>query len=284
MMKLRTMSLLLLFLAVVCSVQAQEVKVKSFEKLERDLTARTKERLDSNDEPCAVIRVVGPKIKEMQFDGDIVGEVIYSPGEALVYLPDRARSLTVKSENYGTIKYEFPERVRMKVTYRLALQLILSDDKKIRTLVMPVVGAGEVMSYGAMIALVRKTGAYLKVKYSFGSLSTDYECDGNGVIVGESSPSYFTGASKKSRLALTGGLLQRLARPFYLYVGGGWGYKNAGWELADGSWAKNLDNSYSGLEAELGGIYRIKNIAIMAGAQSCKFKYWEASLGVGIMF
>ena len=284
MKKLKESILLFSLLAVFCSARAQELKVKSFQMLERDLIGRTHERLDSNDEPCAVIRVTGPKIKEMRFEGNVVGEVIYSTGEAIVYMPDRARSLTIKSENYGTVKFDFPERVKMKVAYHLAYQIELSEDKKIRTLVMPVVGVGEVMSVGAMIALVRKTGAYLKVKSNFGGLSTDFDCDGSGVIVGESSPSYFSGASKKSRFALTGGVLQRVIRPLYLYAGAGWGNKNVGWELADGKWAKNLDNSYSGVEAELGGIYRLKNIAVMAGVQSCKFKYWEASIGVGIMF
>ena len=39
-----------------------------------------------------------------------------------------------------------------------------------------------------------------------------------------------------------------------------------------------------GIEAELGGIYRIKNVAISAGVQTNSFKYWESTLGVGIMF
>lgn len=283
-MKKFSLFFLLLALASLSALQAQEVKVKSFEKLERDLIARTQERLDANDEPCGVVRVTVPKAQEFQFEGNIIGEVIYSPGEAIIYMADLSSSLTIKSENYGTIKYDFPERIRKLVAYKLSLQLVLSEDKKIRTLVMPVVGVGEVMSFGAMIALVRKTGAYLKLKSNFGSLSSDYECDANGVIAGESSPSYFTGATKKSRLAITGGVLHRVARPLYLYLGGGWGNKNSGWELADGSWAKNMDKSYSGLETELGGIYRIKNVGIMLGVQNCKFKYWESTLGVGIMF
>lgn len=283
-MERRFLWLSLFFFLMALSSTAQEVKVKSFEKLERDLIARTQERLDANDEPCGVVRVTVPKAQGFQFEGNIIGEVIYSPGEAIVYLADLSSSLTIKSENYGTIKYDFPERIRKQIAYKLSLQLVLSEDKKIRTLVMPVVGVGEVTSFGAMIALVRKTGAYLKVKYNFGNLNTDYECDANGVLVGEDTPSYFTGQKKNARLSLTGGLLQRVAKPFYIYAGAGWGYKNLGWELSDGDWAKNLDNSYQGVEADLGGIYRIKNVAIMAGVQTNQFKYWEGTLGVGIMF
>jgi len=78
--------------------------------------------------------------------------------------------------------------------------------------------------------------------------------------------------------------LQRLYKPLYLYAGAGYGTKILGWEMQGGEWAENVDESYKGIEAELGGIYRIKNIALSAGVQTNSFKYWEATLGVGIMF
>ena len=283
-MKRRLSWLLAIVSLLSVSTFAQEVQFKSFELLERDLYARTHERLDLNEEPCAAVRVAVPKANQFQFEGNVVGSPIYTPGEVIVYMPEGSNSLTVKSEEYGTLKVEFPLRLKKQSTYRLQLQLVLSDDKKIRTLVMPVVGVGKIFSGGAMIALVRKTGAYLKVKYNFVGLTTDYECDAQGVLVGQDAPSFFTGQKKKARLALTGGILQRVAKPVYLYAGAGWGYKRLGWELADGTWAKNLDSSYQGVEADLGGIYRIKNIALMAGVQTNQFKYWEGTIGVGIMF
>ena len=276
--------LFVFFSLLAISSYAQEIKLKSFSVAERDLLARTHERLDLEEEPCAAVRVTVPKANQFRFEGNVVGEPIYSPGEIIVYMPAGSNTLTVKSEEYGTLKVDFPMKLKKQVTYRLQLQLELSEDKKIRTLVMPVAGIGEVFSGGAMLALVRKTGAYVKVKYNFVGLSTDYECDANGILVGQDSPSYFTGQKKNARLALTGGLLQRVAKPVYLYVGAGWGYKRLGWELSDGAWAKNLDSSYQGIEADLGGIYRIKNIALMAGVQTNQFKYWEGTLGVGIMF
>lgn len=285
-MKKLSLFFLLLALASLSALEAQEVKVKSFEKLERDLIARTQERLDANDEPCGVVRVTVPKAKEFQFEGNIIGEVIYSPGEAIIYMADLSNSLTIKSENYGSIKYEFPERIRKQVAYKLSLRLVLSDSQKIRTLVMPVVGIGQgnVTSYGAMIGVVRRTGFYAKVKYNFKSQSTDYECDGEGITLGSSDPAFYTGQTATSRFAITGGLIRRLARPFYLYLGGGFGYKNIAWEMSDGAWAKNTDKSYSGYEAELGGIYRLKNFSLTAGVQTNQFKYWESTLGFGIMF
>lgn len=263
---------------------AQELQIEPLEKLERDLYARTHERLDLNEVPCAVIRVSVANAKDFTFEGNIIGDVIYHPGEALVYMTKGSRNVTIKSEKFGAMKYAFPERLEKQVVYRLKLKIILPEDQKTRTLVMPVVGLGEATSYGVMIGLVKKTGAYLKVKYNFQSLSNDYECDANGVVVGSNEPSWFTGENKTTRFALTAGVLQRLYKPLYLYAGAGYGTKILGWEMQGGEWAENVDESYKGIEAELGGIYRIKNIALSAGVQTNSFKYWEATLGVGIMF
>lgn len=273
----------LLFFCTVL-LQAQELKVESFNMLERDLLARTAERLDLNDVPCAVLRVSVADAKSFTFTGNVIGDVVYQPGEAIVYLSAGSRNLTINSEKFGSLKFDFPERLKKQVVYKLTMKLILSEDQKIRTLVMPVMGVGSTPSYGLMVGVVRKTGAYVKAKYNFRSLGADYECDGNGVVAGTDEPSWFTGKSKESRLALTAGVLQRIQRPIYLYAGLGYGYKKQGWEMADSEWAESRNKSYKGLEIEAGGIYRLKNLGLSAGIQTNQFKYWEATLGVGIMF
>ena len=282
---MKTERIILLFMWLL-SVQlhAQEVKVKSFEKLERDLIARTQERLDLNDEPCAVVRVTVPRVKELTFEGNIIGDVIYTPGEAIVYLADLSKSLVIKSENFGTLNYQFPERVRKQVAYRLSLQLVLSEDQKVRTLVMPVMGMGGVTSFGLMLAIVRKTGPYIKVKSNFKSFSADLECNDQGLIGGGDQYAWFTGDTRKSRFALTGGVIQRLKRNIYAYGGLGYGQSNYGWRTTDGEWVKNSDHSSQGLELDLGALYRYKNYAFSIGYQTNSFKYHEATLGVGVMF
>ena len=80
---------LLIFLSTL--LRAQELKVESFERLDMDLLARTSERLDRNDVPCAVLRVSVRDAQSFTFAGNIIGEVVYQPGEALVYLTDRSR-------------------------------------------------------------------------------------------------------------------------------------------------------------------------------------------------
>ena len=61
-----------LLLGLSTGLQAQELQT-SFERLEKDLYARTHERLDLNDVPCAVLRVSVPDAKEFTFSGNIIG-------------------------------------------------------------------------------------------------------------------------------------------------------------------------------------------------------------------
>ena len=266
------------------SLNAQELQ-SEFETLLDDIVGQRYERLDGNEEACAVLRVSASDISKYKFSGNIIGEIVYEAGEAIIYMAARSRLITISSEKFGTRDFEFPEKLQSKMCYRLTLKVILSEDQKTRTLVMPVIGLGETMSYGAMVGVVKKTGVYAKVKYNFQSLDNNYECNDQGVIAGtDNYNSWFTGENKIARFAVTAGLLQRLWKPAYLYVGAGYGYKRLGWELDSGEWAENTDKTYKGIEAEVGGIYRIKNFALSAGVQTNSFKYWEATLGIGIMF
>jgi hypothetical protein len=85
--------------------------------------ARTKPRLDLNDVPCAVLRVSAADIKAYNFEGNIIGDVVYAPGEALVYMTNNARHIDIKSDLFGSMKFEFPERLRKQVVYKLSLKV-----------------------------------------------------------------------------------------------------------------------------------------------------------------
>ena len=271
-------------------VQAQELKVSEFQRMDRDLLARTQERLDLNDEPCAVVRVSIANAKNYTFEGNVIGDVIYKPGEAIVYLTQGSRNITIKSDEFGSLKYEFAQKLEKQVVYKLALQLETPDSKKTRTMVMPVIGIGSTTSFGLMVGVVKKTGWYLKAKYDFKSQETIAECDGEGNDF-SGIPMWFTGETATSRMAITTGLMHRLAKSFYLYWGAGYGYKKLAWEMAEGEsgtnsdkWAENSDESYNGVEADLGLVLRTGNVAFTAGVQSNSFKYFEATVGIGIMF
>lgn len=273
-----------LFLFLFASIMhAQELKVSSFQRMDRDLLARTQERLDLNDVPCAIVRVSVANAKKYTFEGNVIGEVIYKPGEALVYMSKGSRSITIKSDEFGSLKYEFDEKLERQVVYKLTLRLETPEHKKTRTMVMPVVGVGPSTSYGLMVGVVKKWGWYLKAKYDFKSQETDLECNAEGMTP-DGNALWFTGEGIGTRLAITTGVMYRLTTPLYMYVGSGYGYRKLAWETVEGSWAKNSDDSCNGIEADLGLVFRTKNFAFSAGVQSNSFKYFEATFGVGIMF
>lgn len=107
-------------------VNGQELKI-NFELLQRDLIARTQPRLDLNENPCAVIRVSAANTEDFDFEGNVIGEVIYSPGEALVYMPQGSKRLKIKSNEYGVIEYAFPEKIEKQAVYRLVLVPLKKD-------------------------------------------------------------------------------------------------------------------------------------------------------------
>lgn len=262
---------------------AQDLKVLSFELLERDIIARANKRFDVNDEPCAVVRVSVPDAKDYTFVGNVIGEVLYRPGEAIVYMANGSTSLTIISDKFGTMKYEFGQRLKEQTTYKLVLKYDAAGVNKTRTLVMPVMGVGATPSYGLMVGIVKKFGGYIKAKYNFVNQSTDGNCTGEGLDVA-GNEYWFSGETKGSRLSVTAGVMFRMAKPLYLYVGGGYGYKKLAWETVDGQWLENTDETYQGVEAETGLVLRLKNFALSAGVQSNSFKYMEATVGIGIMF
>ena len=272
-----------LLLGMFASLQAQDLQT-SFERLERDLYARTHERLDLNDVPCAVLRVSVSNAKDFTFSGNIIGDVIYHPGEAIIYMTNKSRKIHITSDKFGSMDLEFPERLEKQVVYRLTMKVIVPEAKKTRTLVMPLAGLGEVPSVGIMLGIVKKWGGYVKIKSNFSSQSTSLVCNDQGYIEGTNDQAWLTGKSASSRFALTGGVLYRVVLPFYLYAGGGFGSKKQAWEMPNNTWAEVSDASTEGFEAELGGIYRFKNYAVSAGVQTNQFKYWEATLGVAFMF
>lgn len=284
--------LLLGFFLLLCAglAQAQELKVSAFQRMDRDLLARTQERLDLNDVPCAIVRVSVANAKNYTFEGNVIGDVIYKPGEALVYMAQGSRNITIKSDEFGSLKYEFTQKLEKQVVYKLALLLETPDSKKTRTMVMPIAGIGSTISYGLMVGVVKKWGWYLKAKYDFKSQETEAECTSLGTNP-QGTPMWFTGETASSRMAITTGVMRRIAKPLYLYVGAGYGYKKLAWEMAQGEvgtssdkWAENTDETFTGVEADLGLVLRTGNVAFTAGLQSNSFKYFEATVGIGIMF
>lgn len=267
------------------SLWAQDL-VPSFQRLDRDLLARVHPRLDFNEEPCAVVRVSVADAKQYTFEGNIIGDVTYTSGEACVYMSRGSRSLTIKSDKFGVLKYDFPQPLEKQVVYRLHLKLVEPEEKKRKTLVLLEGGwHPSQTSFGAMVGIVARHGAYLRIRSDFGSISADLECDDTGSLAGVGeAPYYVQGSTKKARMSVTGGYLRRISKPLYLYAGAGYGNRVLAWETIQGEWVKNTDHSTIGVAAELGLVGRWGSMAFSLGCQTIQGQYVELGLGIGFFF
>lgn len=271
----------------VLSVNAQEIRVKSFQKLERDLFARTNPRLDLNDNPCTVIRFITTG-KNLQFEGNVIGEPLYFAGETLIYMTKGSKRVTIKHPDYGVLRYEFPEKLDKQCVYEIPLKLIESPDNRTRALIMGGVNVSTNLNKitpTVMLGFVKKWGAYIKGVSDFGMKwdNAAFEVDNKGYYNGV--PVWLSGGNVKlERSALTVGGLFRPWKMLYMYMGGGYGWRNAVYAAANGDWAKNKDRSYEGYEAEGGLIFRLFGLSLMVGVQTNQFKYMELTGGVGFIF
>ena len=268
------------------SMNAQEIRVKSFKKLERDLFARTNPRLDLNDEPCSVIRLVAPA-KGFQFEGNVVGESMEFAGETVIYMTKGSKRVTIKHPDYGVLRYEFPEKLGKQAVYEIPLKLIESPDNRTRALIMGGVNVSTNLNQitpFVMLGFVKKFGAYIKGMSNFsfdGHTSFEIDNEGNyqGIPVWMNDPD-----PKLERTAITIGGLWRPYKYLYTYWGGGYGFRDVVYELPNEVWAKNSERSYKGFEAELGFMLRLGGLSLMLGVQTNQFKYVEYSGGVGFIF
>ena len=128
-----------------------------------------------------------------------------------------------------------------------------------RTLVMAEVGYHpSQISFGAMVGIVSKNGAYLRFRSDFGSASTELECDDTGALDnGTGTPYYKEGITTKARMSITAGYLRQIIKPLYAYIGAGYGNRVLAWETIDSELVKNTDHSATGVAAELGAIGRL---------------------------
>ncbi len=118
--------ILLLTLIIISTISgiAQEITVKksSMVKLENDLAARRNEVLDNNGVPCALVRVLVPMVKGIQFTG-IKGDAKYLPGEYDVYVPQGTKRIKFRHENYPAGVIEFTMPIEKQCVYQITLDV-----------------------------------------------------------------------------------------------------------------------------------------------------------------
>ena len=122
--KIRKVFALFILLLFSISVYSQELHVKSFGIAESDLSAQIQSRKDLNDKNCALVKV-GIGLQGVQFEGNVVGQVVNNVGEYWVYMPQGSRMLKVKHPYYPPIIVIFAnysmEKLESNRTYELML-------------------------------------------------------------------------------------------------------------------------------------------------------------------
>ena len=152
-------------------------------------------------------------------------------------------------------------------------------------------------SYGLMISTTKKVGFYVKARANMINLG------GDGVDIAKSDGKYYkridgelyetggfmltTGKETRERYMITGGIMFRLNKNIYPYIGAGTGFNNLFWECYSSSgkkWACIEDKSHSGLTLDAGCIFRFGNFVVSAAASNTVFKYTEGEIGIGYVF
>jgi len=121
------------------SILFAEIAVKSFRKLESDLSARVDAPLrDQNGELCAIIKVVTTQVG-FTFDCGQIGimKTLNKPSEIWVYLPYGAKRITISHPQLGLLRdWMFTQPVEKGTVYELVLttgKVITTVDETIVT-------------------------------------------------------------------------------------------------------------------------------------------------------
>lgn len=295
-MRLRLILVLVVFLPVALYAQDKRIVVQGFSQSGvSDVRARTSPVYDNNKHLTALIVVSLVDGEEASFEG-IVGEPVYRMGSWFVHVAEGTPSIKVYIPGCKSIEYSFPDMLQPQSGVVYLLNLSTEAVVKLRTLIMPIYSYNQSQdSYGLMLGVCKTHGAYIKAKtnFVFNYSTNQFRCYANGVIEGSNWQGWYTGNSSKSRISFTAGYMFcpfnfKESSSLYLYAGVGGGIRSLLWETytQDGEYryAEVIPSSFRGLELETGLIFRWKGLAVTAGAQTTQFKYFEANLGLGIMF
>lgn len=135
-------------------------------------------------------------------------------------------------------------------------------------------------SYSLMYGRVKRWGWYGKVKtdFNFKVYNSDRYYSSNDV--------FWSGEKSDGRIAATVGTIWNMTRPVMLYSGTGYGRRWADWETIGKQKIRIHDQSYDGVEFELGIITRWKNFLLSVGASlnTDDIDYWETDIAIGYKF
>lgn len=267
--------LILLILSSITVLSAQDFSVASFRCLEMDLDARSVYPIyDQNNKKAALIKVVMGR-SGFEFDVGMAGvlKVQETTGEIWVYVPAGVRIGIIRD-------YLFPLPIESATVYEMILNIPGVNDSFLVTMNM---GVTPDLSYGLMAGWARRVGAYVKFKSDFSFISTSYSCLSDGSIEGGGQV-WAIGASRKSRLSATAGVMCRTVKWLYPYIGIGYGSRTLAFEDTKGEWVKVSDRSWEGYAMDAGIILKFGMFSFSVGMGCVNFGYFDLDFGIGVFF
>ena len=106
-MKIKNIIIALL-LCCASALHAQEISVKSFERIDNDMAARVAKVYDVNTQLCALIKVE-TSAQGFHFQG-MIEKTEQKVGEIFVFVSPGIRFITIKHQQLGILRnYEFPK-------------------------------------------------------------------------------------------------------------------------------------------------------------------------------
>lgn len=153
------------FLCWSLKMEAQNVKVESFSRLENDITARVNVVKDANDDECALIKMV---TTDTAYNLDEGLKRESRVGEIWFYVPQGTKRIVIRHQKLGKLVYDLPESLKAKTTYQIKLpdnvEIIVHEDVGGQYLVMNVQptdavvyidGIPEVLSNGVLQKMLK---------------------------------------------------------------------------------------------------------------------------------
>ena len=117
----KTILMLMVLLGSSSNLFADEFVVKSFEEDLTDLSARRYERVDVNDDPCAIIKV-RTDLKALIFDSNMgIEDIEQKEGEYWLYVSPNEKRLTISKEGFIKLPYIVPVAVKSNNVYVMVL-------------------------------------------------------------------------------------------------------------------------------------------------------------------
>ena len=191
-------------------------------------------------------------------------------------VPDKSNS-SVKNESVTkTVQTPKPQQPKVE-TAKTVKQNVTKpkvDDKFSFVTLNAAYSVAPQLSYGISFGSVKKVGWYL-------SAMSNFDFTGLNVIDKPFDEVAITGNSKTTRLSATAGFVIRMAKPVYLKLGAGYGMRIRAAETLNGQYVKYPANTYEGIEATAGVMFRLGGLTISLDAVTTNFKMMEMKVGVG---